>query len=70
MNDLMRTSMITFSQKIYGWGQSSFDFNSNHYFDFIEQIITEDREYHYWESPEKLFTKYFCLMMLPIIKIN
>ena len=65
MNDLMRTSMITFSQKIYGWGQSSFDFNSNHYFDFIEQIITEDREYHYWESPEKLFAKYFCGMIIP-----
>ena len=57
--------MITFSQKIYGWGQSSFDFNSNHYFDFIEQIITEDREYHYWESPEKLFAKYFCGMIIP-----
>ena len=43
MNDLMRTSMITFSQKIYGWGQSSFDFNSNHYFDFIEN----ERKTHY-----------------------
>lgn len=39
MNDLIRTSMITFSQKIYGWGQSSFDFNSNHYFDFLKMNI-------------------------------
>lgn len=65
MNNLMRASMITFGQKIYGWGQSSFDFNSNNYVSFIEEIITEDQERHYWESPEKLFTKYFCGMIIP-----
>lgn len=65
MNDLMQASMITFAQKINYWERSSFDFKSNSFVDFIEQIIIEDREYHYWESPEKLFTKYFCGMIIP-----
>lgn len=66
MNNLMRASLISFAEKVECWEPSSFNNPVDYNFvDFVEEVRLEDQKHHYWETPEKLYTKYFCGIIIP-----